>query len=136
MGIVAALAVIVAVSALGDLSGQSYPNPYRMVDGWATLPGGRVIGAVGDATVDNDGRHIWAILRCDAGPERFGFECLENRALVGQLGLFIRPLAQPLLSGKGVIGKIGDRQRHRTGGPFGGHRKGAPTVSCRNTFCG
>ena len=75
--LVAAL-VAVALGATGNVSGQTYPNPYRMVDDWATLPGGRVIGAVGDTTVDNDGRHIWAVLRCDAGPEHFGSECLDS----------------------------------------------------------
>jgi hypothetical protein len=57
---------------------QSLPNPYRLVDDWAKLPGGREIGAVGDLDVDPDGRHIWAVLRCDAGGDRFGYECLES----------------------------------------------------------
>jgi DNA-binding beta-propeller fold protein YncE len=57
---------------------QALPNPYRAVDGWAKLPGGREIGAVGDVDIDPDGRHVWAILRCDAGPERFGWECLDS----------------------------------------------------------
>ena len=78
MGLVAALVAVVALGAMSDASGQAYPNPYRMVDGWAKLPDGRVIGAVGDATVDNDGQHIWAVLRCDAGAEHFGSECLDS----------------------------------------------------------
>jgi len=78
MGLVAALVAAVALGAMTDASGQAYPNPYRMVDGWAKLPDGRVIGAVGDATVDNDGQHIWAVLRCDAGAEHFGSECLDS----------------------------------------------------------
>lgn len=58
---------------------QPYPNPYRQVDGWAKLPGGRTMGAVGGVTMDNDGRHIWAVIRCDASaPERFGNECLDS----------------------------------------------------------
>lgn len=57
---------------------QALPNPYRLVDGWARFPDGRQIGAVGDTIVDNDGRHIWAVVRCDAGPERFGWECLDS----------------------------------------------------------
>ena len=76
--LVAAIAAVVALGATADLGGQVYPNPYRMVDDWVTLPGGRVIGAVGDATVDPDGEHIWAVLRCDAGPEHFGSECLDS----------------------------------------------------------
>ena len=76
--LVAAIAAVVALGATADLGGQVYPNPYRMVDDWVTLPGGRVIGAVGDTTVDPDGEHIWAVLRCDAGPEHFGSECLDS----------------------------------------------------------
>jgi DNA-binding beta-propeller fold protein YncE len=36
------------------------------------------MGAAGKITVDPDGRHIWAIIRCDAPAERFGFECLDS----------------------------------------------------------
>ncbi len=58
---------------------QPYPNPYREVDNWAKLPNGRTMGAVGDVTVDPDGVHIWAIIRCDAtARERFGNECLDS----------------------------------------------------------
>ncbi|MBM3738965.1 MAG: hypothetical protein FJW39_24590 [Acidobacteria bacterium] len=57
---------------------QPYPNPYRMVDGWARLPEGRKMGAVGGVTIDPDQKHVWAIMRCDAGPERFGNECLDS----------------------------------------------------------
>ncbi len=68
------------VGALGavETPAQPLPNPYRLVDGWAELPGGREMGAVGDVMVDPDGRHIWAVIRCDAGPERFGYECLDS----------------------------------------------------------
>ena len=71
------IAVVLGI-ALAAAAGQPYPNPYRLVDGWAKFPDGRVVGAVGDAIVDNDGEHIWAVLRCDAGPERFGWECLDS----------------------------------------------------------
>ena len=55
------------------------PNPYRTVDGWAKLPDGRNMGAVGDLTMDPDGKHLWAIIRCDAAePDRFGNECLDS----------------------------------------------------------
>ncbi len=41
------------------------------------------MGAVGGVTVDPDGRHTWAIIRCDAYdpvsvPERLGNECLDS----------------------------------------------------------
>jgi len=55
------------------------PNPYRTVDNWAKLPAGRSMGAVGDLTMDPDGQHLWAIIRCDASePGRFGNECLDS----------------------------------------------------------
>ena len=60
-------------------SAQSLPNPYRMVDGWAKLPAGRSMGAVGGVTIDPDGEHVWALIRCDATAlERFGDECLDS----------------------------------------------------------
>ena len=67
-----------AVGLAPEAWGQALPNAYRAVDGWANLDGGREIGAVGDVDIDPDGRHVWAILRCDAGPERFGWECLDS----------------------------------------------------------
>ncbi|HEX7079445.1 MAG TPA: peptidyl-alpha-hydroxyglycine alpha-amidating lyase family protein [Gammaproteobacteria bacterium] len=73
-----AFGVVAAVAAAAQAAAQALPNPYRAVDGWAKLPGGREIGAVGDIDIDPDGQHVWAILRCDAGPERFGWECLDS----------------------------------------------------------
>jgi DNA-binding beta-propeller fold protein YncE len=70
--------LVVLVAAISAAGAQSLPNPYRMVDGWAKLPAGREMGAVGDVTIDPDGRHVWAIVRCDAGVESFGFECLDS----------------------------------------------------------
>ena len=72
----AAFLTIIAVPSTA--LAQAMPNPYRAVDGWAKLPGGRQIGAVGDVDIDPDGRHVWAILRCDAGGEKFGYECLDS----------------------------------------------------------
>jgi sugar lactone lactonase YvrE len=58
---------------------QSAPNPYRAIDGWPKLPGERTMGAVGGVTMDPDGNHVWAVIRCDAtAPERFGNECLDS----------------------------------------------------------
>ena len=58
---------------------QPYPNPYRKVENWARLPEDRTMGAVGKVTIDPDGEHIWAVVRCDATePERFGDECLDS----------------------------------------------------------
>ena len=77
-GIAVAVAFGIALGATADAAGQTYPNPYRLVDDWAKFTDGRIVGAVGDTTVDNDGEHIWAVLRCDAGPEHFGSECLDS----------------------------------------------------------
>ncbi len=72
----------VTVSLLGlaiPAFSQSHPNTYRAVDGWAQLPDGRQMGAVGGVTIDSDGKHVWAVVRCDAtDPERFGNECLDS----------------------------------------------------------
>lgn len=58
---------------------QPYPNHYRSVEGWASLPDGRIWGAAGDLDVDPDGIHIWAVVRCDAtAPNRFGNECVDS----------------------------------------------------------
>jgi len=77
--IAAAVTVVATIGITADAFAQAYPNPYRQVDGWAKLPGGRTMGAVGGVTIDNDGRHIWAVIRCDAtAPERFGNECLDS----------------------------------------------------------
>ena len=57
---------------------QGLPNPYRTVPAWAKLPDGREMGAVGDVAVDPDGRHIWAVVRCDAPRENFGYECVDS----------------------------------------------------------
>jgi len=58
---------------------QVLPNPYRQVEDWAKLPAGRTMGAVGGVTMDPDGEHLWAVIRCDAtAPGRFGNECLDS----------------------------------------------------------
>lgn len=72
------LACILLAGAGGALVAQPYPDPYRMVHDWAKLPEGRTMGAVGGVIVDPDGKHVWAVIRCDAGPEKFGYECLDS----------------------------------------------------------
>jgi DNA-binding beta-propeller fold protein YncE len=60
---------------------QVPPNPYRIAEGWAQLPNGRAMGAVGKAVVDPDGRHIWAVVRCERLEDqaRFGDECRDSK---------------------------------------------------------
>jgi len=72
------LSVVIALFASAPTMAQSLPNPYRNVDNWAKLPHGREMGAVGGVAIDPDGVHVWAVIRCDAGAESFGFECLDS----------------------------------------------------------
>lgn len=73
------VAVVAALVTGVEVLSQALPNPYRAVDGWARLPDGREMGAVGGLTMDPDGEHIWAVVRCDAtDPARFGNECLDS----------------------------------------------------------
>ena len=79
LGFVGGLAAVMWVGTAVGSFAQALPNPYRTVDNWAQLPGGREMGAVGGVTVDPDGDHIWAVVRCDAAdPSRFGNECLDS----------------------------------------------------------
>ena len=76
--IAALLGIALIASTEQAVAQVNSSNAYAIVDGWAKLPGGREMGAVGKTTVDPDGRHIWAVIRCDAGAERFGSECLDS----------------------------------------------------------
>jgi sugar lactone lactonase YvrE len=76
--IASTLAAVAAALVAQEAAAQSLPNPYRAVEQWAALPAGREMGAVGGVAIDPDGAHVWAVIRCDAGPERFGFECLDS----------------------------------------------------------
>lgn len=79
IGWVVVLAAIVTIGFVPETSAQSLSNPYRLVDGWAKLPDGRPMGAVGDLTIDPDGEHVWVIVRCTATERnRFGSECLDS----------------------------------------------------------
>jgi DNA-binding beta-propeller fold protein YncE len=83
---VAWIAVLATIASLGlgaELRAQAGPSPYRLVDDWAKLPNGRPMGAVGKVTMDPDGEHLWAVIRCDARgfdvtPSRFGNECVDS----------------------------------------------------------
>ena len=62
---VVVVAVVLSVVGASVAPAQSLPNPYRQVEGWAKLPDGREMGAVGKVTMDTDGEHLWAVIRCD-----------------------------------------------------------------------
>ena len=72
------LAVVMMLGSGVEAFAQSLPNPYRIVDDWAHFPDGREMGTVGDVTMDPDGEHVWAVIRCDAPGELFGWECLDS----------------------------------------------------------
>jgi DNA-binding beta-propeller fold protein YncE len=76
------LALVASLVVHSTLFAQVLPNPYRIIDGWAQLPNGRAMGAVGKAAIDPDGRSVWAIVRCDRleDPARFGDECRDSKA--------------------------------------------------------
>ena len=76
------LVVLVALAKPSlRLSAQVLPNPYRIAEGWAQLPNGRPMGAVGKVAIDPDGRHVWAVVRCERleDPARFGDECRDSK---------------------------------------------------------
>ncbi|MDE0621872.1 MAG: hypothetical protein OXH83_09395 [Bryobacterales bacterium] len=83
------LAVALA-TAVSTCWAQPYAKPYRMVEGWAKLPEGRSPGAIGDVVMDPAGRSLWAVIRCDAGPGRFGYEYLEGAEMQALRGLPLR----------------------------------------------
>jgi len=79
-----AIPLTLAITALFRLTigAQVLPNPYRIAEGWAQLPNGRPMGAVGKVAIDPDGRRIWAVVRCERleDPARFGDECRDSKA--------------------------------------------------------
>jgi len=58
-----AFASVFAGSAAAQMQA---PNPYRAVDGWARLPGGRTWGATSAVYPAPDGERIWVAERCGA----------------------------------------------------------------------
>jgi DNA-binding beta-propeller fold protein YncE len=74
-----ALAIAIGLGLAENVFAQALSNPYRAVAGWAKMPEGRPMGAVGDLTMDPDGKHLWAIVRCTAtDPKQFGTECIDS----------------------------------------------------------
>ena len=62
------VALVVVVTMGGSPSGQTnandYPNPYRTVGAWGTLPPGRAWGPTSAVEIDRDGRSVWVAERC------------------------------------------------------------------------
>ena len=81
VGILVALALMASAGVQPSIGAQGLPNPYRIVEGWAQLPNGRPMGAVGKVAIDSDGQHLWAVVRCERleDPARFGDECRDSK---------------------------------------------------------
>src|SRR6187549_1514596 len=81
LAVAALLALMVVSGARQIVRAQGLPNPYRIAEGWAQLPNGKAMGAVGKVVIDPDGRHVWAVVRCDRLEEasRFGDECRDSK---------------------------------------------------------
>ena len=56
-------AMLAALIAAGDAAAQTPPNPYKVVEGWPTLPAGRTWGGTGAVDVDRNG-NVWVFERC------------------------------------------------------------------------
>jgi hypothetical protein len=54
-----------AVAQNKDVTANLPPNPYRVVENWATLPAGRIWGDVGSVAVDSKD-HVWVLDKCGA----------------------------------------------------------------------
>ena len=82
LGLVVGFALVTSPGVQPLVLAQVPPNPYRIVEGWAQLPNGRPMGAVGKVSIDPDGRHVWAVVRCERLEEasRFGDECRDSKA--------------------------------------------------------
>jgi sugar lactone lactonase YvrE len=65
LGIILATVVAGLISATAQAQNSS-PNPYETIEGWATLPDGRVWGATSAVYPAPDGKNIWIAERCGA----------------------------------------------------------------------
>lgn len=63
-GLTTAVAAV-ALAAWAGVAPLAQPNPYRAVEGWATLPEGRTWGSTSGVYPDREGR-IWVAERCGA----------------------------------------------------------------------
>lgn len=62
-----ALSTLAASGARAQNAGDPVndrPNPYRTIEGWATLPAGRTWGSTSAVEIDRDGQSIWVAERC------------------------------------------------------------------------
>ena len=67
-----ALVTVIAMLLLSGIEAQAQPNPYKVVEGWPTLPAGRTWGAVGAVDIDRNGT-VWVFERCG------GTSCADSK---------------------------------------------------------
>jgi DNA-binding beta-propeller fold protein YncE len=60
----AALLMAGAAIAQSDAPTNSLPNPYRSIENWGVLPGGRAWGSTSAVAIDIDGSSVWVAERC------------------------------------------------------------------------
>ncbi len=59
------LIAVMATAVVGAANAQNNAaNPYKTIEGWASLPEGRVWGSTSAIYPANDGKHIWIAERC------------------------------------------------------------------------
>ena len=63
------------------LRAKSSPAPTASSKAGRSCRTGSAMGAVGKVAIDPDGRHIWAVVRCERleDPARFGDECRDSK---------------------------------------------------------
>jgi len=60
----AAVAIVVASTAVSAQQNPAHPNPYKAVSGHFTMPDGRKVGSTAGITIDRDGSSVWVFERC------------------------------------------------------------------------
>ncbi|MDB4913015.1 MAG: hypothetical protein JWM95_659 [Gemmatimonadetes bacterium] len=96
-----AVALLAQTAAGQATPGNSAPNPYATVEGWAKLPDGRTWGSTSAVAVDNDGKSIWVAERC--GTNSCAGSTLDPVLLFDQSGTLVRSFgAGMILSPHGI----------------------------------
>ncbi len=60
---IALLSTLSVVVTNAQPPAESLPNPYRVIENWAKLPGGRAWGSAASIAIDHHG-HLWVFERC------------------------------------------------------------------------
>ena len=71
---------LIALAFTAAAAPQALPNPYRIADGWAQLPNGRAIGAVGNVAIDRTAGTSGRWSAATPAPDAFGDECRDSNS--------------------------------------------------------